>query len=253
MTVFVNSHLLSEVELLCDRVAIMSRGQLAREGTIAELTEQRNVYVLGLADGQAFPADEIRAAGLSTSARPSRSGRSTLTDGQAIDAVVDLLRGRGLGLRHLIEKRQTLEDTFFQTVGADARRADGDGSGGPAMKLLAMLKDSLREAVDRKIFAAMLVLGGLLTLFVASISYRPITLEEELTAEAGQITFLAGMGPHSASEAEFRIENFRQTNDAPEAVARRLSIRLGVHSERLEQSPVRDANDPMVGATPPAK
>ena len=33
------------------------------------------------------------------------------------------------------------------------------------MKLLAMLRDSLREAVDRKIFAAMLVLSGLLTLF----------------------------------------------------------------------------------------
>ena len=33
--------------------------------------------------------------------------------------MVDLLRGRGLGLRHLVEKRQTLEDIFFQTVGAD--------------------------------------------------------------------------------------------------------------------------------------
>lgn len=44
----------------------------------------------------------------------------TLTDGQAIDAVVDLIRDKGLGLRHLIEKRQTLEDTFFQTVGADS-------------------------------------------------------------------------------------------------------------------------------------
>jgi ABC-2 type transport system ATP-binding protein len=119
VTVFVNSHLLSEVELVCDRVAILRRGELAREGTIAELTEQHNVYVLGLAEGQSFPADAVRAAGYQV--RPAEPyWEVTLTDAQAIDPVVDLLRGRGLGLRHLVEKRQTLEDTFFQTVGADA-------------------------------------------------------------------------------------------------------------------------------------
>ncbi len=118
VTVFINSHLLSEVEQICDRVAILSHGELAREGTIAELTEQRNVYVVGLADGQAFPADDVRSAGFD--ARPAGPlWEVTLRDGQGIDAVVDLLRGQGLGLRHLVEKRQTLEDTFFQTVGAD--------------------------------------------------------------------------------------------------------------------------------------
>jgi hypothetical protein len=82
------------------------------------------------------------------------------------------------------------------------------------MKLFALLRDSLREAVDRKIFAAMLVLSGLLTLFVASISYRPITLQEDLTDEAERDTYWGGFGPHSAADAEFKIENFRQTNDA---------------------------------------
>ena len=76
------------------------------------------MYVLGLADGQAFPADAVRAAGYQV--QPAEAfWEVTLADGQAIDAVVDLLRSRGLGLRHLVEKRQTLEDTFFQTVGAD--------------------------------------------------------------------------------------------------------------------------------------
>jgi ABC-2 type transport system ATP-binding protein len=119
VTVFINSHLLSEVELICDRVAIMNRGRLAREGTIAELTEQRNVYVVGLAEGDTFPADDVRAAGFDAHA-DGHYWNVALKDGQAIDAVVDLLRAQGLGLRHLVEKRQTLEDTFFQTVGADA-------------------------------------------------------------------------------------------------------------------------------------
>jgi ABC-2 type transport system ATP-binding protein len=39
-TVFFSSHELSEVELTCDRMAIMVRGRLAREGTAAELREQ---------------------------------------------------------------------------------------------------------------------------------------------------------------------------------------------------------------------
>jgi ABC-2 type transport system ATP-binding protein len=118
VTVFINSHLLSEVEQVCDRVAILRKGELAREGTVAELTEQRNVYVIGLADGQTFPLADVRAAGFE--AHPAGPfWEATLTDGQAIDAVVDLLRAKGLGLRHLLEKRQTLEDTFFQTVGPD--------------------------------------------------------------------------------------------------------------------------------------
>jgi ABC-2 type transport system ATP-binding protein len=115
----VNSHLLSEVEQVCDRVAIMRRGELAREGTIAEMTEEHNVYVLGLADGQEFPTEAVQAAGYAV--RPAEAfWEIALTDGQVIDPVVDLLRARGLGIRHLVEKRQTLEDTFFQTVGADA-------------------------------------------------------------------------------------------------------------------------------------
>ena len=117
VTVFLNSHLLSEVEQLCDRVAILQRGLLAREGTVADLTRQRNLYVLGLADGQPFPADELRAAGYEV--RPAGVyWELTLRDGQSIDPVVDLLRGQGLGLRHLVEKRQTLEEAFLQTVDA---------------------------------------------------------------------------------------------------------------------------------------
>jgi ABC-2 type transport system ATP-binding protein len=43
--VLLNSHLLSEVELVCDRVAIMSRGRLVAEGSPAELSRTRGVEV----------------------------------------------------------------------------------------------------------------------------------------------------------------------------------------------------------------
>jgi ABC-2 type transport system ATP-binding protein len=48
-TIFLNSHLLGEVELICDRVAILQRGEVIREGDIATLTRQRGLFVVGLA------------------------------------------------------------------------------------------------------------------------------------------------------------------------------------------------------------
>ena len=56
-TVFLSSHLLSEVELVCDRVGVMHRGRLARLGRTAELLhsrEQSQVVARGI-DGAAFP------------------------------------------------------------------------------------------------------------------------------------------------------------------------------------------------------
>ena len=116
-TIFLNSHLLGEVELICDRVAILQRGETIREGTVAELTHQQNQFVIGLAPGQTFPREEVQKHGYSIS--PSAEMWEVgLRDGQSIDPVVDLLRGRGLSIRHMVEKRQTLEDLFVETVEA---------------------------------------------------------------------------------------------------------------------------------------
>lgn len=116
-TIFLNSHLLGEVELICDRVAILQRGEVAQAGDIQTLTRQQGSYSIGLADGQSLPLDEVRALGYAVS-RDGERGRweVVLRDGQTIDPVVQLIAQKGLSLRHLAEKRQTLEDLFVQTV-----------------------------------------------------------------------------------------------------------------------------------------
>lgn len=119
-TIFLNSHLLGEVELICDRVAILERGELVREGSIADLTRTQGVVVLGLAPGQTMPVDELEARGFHTIPQ-GIFWEVHLVDGQTIDPVVDLLRARGLSIRHLVEKRQTLEELFLKTVGGDDR------------------------------------------------------------------------------------------------------------------------------------
>ncbi|HJT78260.1 MAG TPA: ABC transporter ATP-binding protein, partial [Gemmataceae bacterium] len=116
-TIFLNSHLLSEVELVCDRVAILQRGEMIRQGDIATLTRQRGLFVLGLAPGQEFPQDEVKQQGYAVS-QSGELWEVGLADGQSIDPVIGLLHARGLNLRHLVEKRQTLEDLFVATVDA---------------------------------------------------------------------------------------------------------------------------------------
>ncbi len=116
-TIFINSHLLGEVELICDRVIILQRGEILREGDIATLTKQMGLYLIGLAPGQEFPRAEVEKLGYAVRTA-GEFWEVTLQTGQTIDPVVDLIRSRGLNLRHLTEKRQTLEDLFVQTVEA---------------------------------------------------------------------------------------------------------------------------------------
>ena len=111
-TIFLNSHLLSEVELICDRVGILQKGEMVREGHIAELTKQQGVIVIGLVPGQSLPIADLANIGYHAVAQGER-WEVYLSESQCIDPVVDLLRARGLSIRHLIEKRQTLEELFL--------------------------------------------------------------------------------------------------------------------------------------------
>jgi ABC-2 type transport system ATP-binding protein len=122
-TVFLNSHLLGEVELICDRVAILHQGELARQGTVADLTRQENRYVVGLATGQTFPADEVARTGYTVEAVAGFT-EVVVPEGKSIDAVLALLQSKGLNLRHLVEKKQSLEDVFVSMVDAADEDAD---------------------------------------------------------------------------------------------------------------------------------
>jgi len=114
-TIFLNSHLLSEVELICDRVAIMQAGEIVRQGDIASLTSRQGLFLVGLAPGQTFPREEVAGKGFEVAAKGDY-WEVGLTTGQTIDPVVDLLRARGLNIRHLVEERQSLEELFMETV-----------------------------------------------------------------------------------------------------------------------------------------
>jgi ABC-2 type transport system ATP-binding protein len=125
VTVFLNSHFLSEVEVTCDRVAIVKRGRVVRAGTLDELT------------GSATEV-EIRAGGLTTEmvaglARWGRvmDGRGTPENGQsddiarlmlaidqpdALPAIADYLVTGGARLYALSPQRLPLEELFMRVM-----------------------------------------------------------------------------------------------------------------------------------------
>jgi ABC-2 type transport system ATP-binding protein len=125
-TIFVNSHLLGEVEMISDRVAIIHQGEMVREGTVADLTRRANRFEVGLEKGAAFPLEEVRAKGFKVEVVAGKA-EVELADGQSIDPVLELLWAKGLKLRHLLEQKQTLESVFMSLVegatGASDRRA----------------------------------------------------------------------------------------------------------------------------------
>lgn len=118
-TIFLNSHLLSEVELICDRVGIIELGQLCREGGVSELTEARDMYELSFDK----PVDPILGElGLfATSIRKTAAGIEVEAGSQQkLDALIDFVRSKGYGLRGVTPKKVTLEEVFLRTVGQEA-------------------------------------------------------------------------------------------------------------------------------------
>lgn len=118
-TVFLNSHLLSEVEQVCSRVAILSEGRLVRQGGIEELTAVERVYDLVATP---LPADLLAAAeGALAEAGPAREAglrryRLMARDRAHLNRLLDRLRQAGAEVDALTPQRRTLEDYFIDVV-----------------------------------------------------------------------------------------------------------------------------------------
>ncbi len=130
--ILLNSHLLSEIEVTCDRVAVLRKGKLAAIGTIEELTA-------GTRDGEprssskvyrlvASPlTEELLAALREKGAGAERlNGHVQLTarDVAHLNELIDELRARGSVLSELTPVRSTLEDVFVDLVRAAAPASD---------------------------------------------------------------------------------------------------------------------------------
>ena len=122
-TVFVNSHLLAEVEQVADEVAILAKGKIVASGSMAELTRRGHRYELRtegpvpLALREGFARNGWEVAG----DRLVLEAASAATVQPAIDA----LREAKVVIREVKELRRSLEELFLEAV-------KSNGNGGEA-------------------------------------------------------------------------------------------------------------------------
>ena len=112
-TVFLNSHLLTEVEQVCDRVAIVDKGRVVQVGTLDELlvTDAVRIRATGVENGA---HDALRSFG-----ELREEGEWILVQGVAADRVPDLVHAivdRGARVYAVEPRHESLEDRFLSLL-----------------------------------------------------------------------------------------------------------------------------------------
>jgi len=115
ITVMLSSHLLNEVEELCNRVAIVRSGRIVYEGTLANLKHTASgTWWLHTSDDERAAAVTAAQPGVVLGADDHDLGFSvTAEDERAIAALSVALVGSGLGIIELHQHVASLEDLFF--------------------------------------------------------------------------------------------------------------------------------------------
>lgn len=120
-TVFLSSHILSEVEALCDRVAILRAGEMAEIGTLAEMRHLSALSVEATFDGS--PPDLARVPGVTAVEVDGNHVRCQVHG--PVEPLLKVLAAAGV--HQLLSREPSLEELFlahYGTAGPDGAGAD---------------------------------------------------------------------------------------------------------------------------------
>src|SRR5215471_20878066 len=115
-TIFLSSHLLSEIEQICDRIAIVIKGRVARIGTVAELLEAQDRFVITARGIDALMFDGTQQNGFIKITVPALRQRSTIQQ-------IWLAGGEVITVNPI---RRTLEDLFVELAEQNGDRESSD-------------------------------------------------------------------------------------------------------------------------------
>jgi ABC-2 type transport system ATP-binding protein len=118
--VFLSSHILSEVESICDRVIIIDRGNIVRQGTLDEVVAGARGVEVTFRDDSGAAAERLHALGMTL----SEAGSVSAPDEAAAQAALDAIRATGGIVTGYKPATRSLEEVFIQDItGADAAQA----------------------------------------------------------------------------------------------------------------------------------
>jgi ABC-2 type transport system ATP-binding protein len=116
MSIFISSHLLAEIELTCDRVAIIHKGRILREGTVRELISSRRDMELRV-DDVARASAVARERNLTFRAEGDRLWLA-MEEGDAPPLIAALVEN-GVNVFHAQRRTQSLEEMFLEATGGE--------------------------------------------------------------------------------------------------------------------------------------
>jgi ABC-2 type transport system ATP-binding protein len=115
VTIFINSHLLSEVEMICDRVAILHRGRLVRTGTKQELTAKGEVIEITVEEVKDSlitklqeVATQVKVEGNFITINPKNN--------HTIGVIPEIIINQGAKLLSLNSHMESLEEIFLRLI-----------------------------------------------------------------------------------------------------------------------------------------
>ncbi|MFN3153668.1 ABC transporter ATP-binding protein [Bremerella sp.] len=122
-TIFLNSHQLQEIELVCDQAAILANGRVQKLGTIEEITKHPNARIEFVLQGS---LDDMQYALTFAETEPWQTDGDHLArvivsaeDQSELNRCVDALRDKSINILEMRRLRTTLEDAFLDIVSAD--------------------------------------------------------------------------------------------------------------------------------------
>jgi len=116
-TIFLSSHLLSEMESVCDRVGVMAQGKLVACGTPSEITQTCSEVRVQIEQTERDEVLANQVEGLGGTVEPSGTGVCLRVPAAAVYKVMGLLESRRARLVAVSPQRETLEDAFLRLVG----------------------------------------------------------------------------------------------------------------------------------------
>ncbi|HPF40483.1 MAG TPA: ABC transporter ATP-binding protein [Phycisphaerae bacterium] len=112
--VFINSHLLGELELVCDRVIIIQKGRVVREGRLRDMMDDSPEYEVAIVGDASGVVETLGRLGASVI---GNRVRIPTIDIGVVNKVIDVLRNAGIAIESLRPKRISLEEIFVEATG----------------------------------------------------------------------------------------------------------------------------------------
>ncbi len=117
VTVILSTHLLPDVEHVCDRVLMINKGRIVVDSPITELMREREgLFEVRVRDGKEDFLAALQGQGFRVHAQQLGNVLVQLPEDTHHGALFELARARGTQIRHFRAVRQSLEDVFLQAI-----------------------------------------------------------------------------------------------------------------------------------------